>query len=112
MPSRLARLPPPCPYAWPACHHHALTPGPPAAARAAPCSDPVPPDHMARLSSARQGYCKRWWPVPPECLALAHGTRVCIVRVDLAGEMAEVALPTLMEHVPGFQNDLLVYNSG
>ncbi|KAL4425218.1 hypothetical protein ABPG75_009234 [Micractinium tetrahymenae] len=75
-------------------------------------SDPVPPDHMDKLSSAQQGYCKRWWPVPPECLELAQGTRVCIVRVDLAGEMADVALPTLMEHVPGFERDLLVYNSG
>lgn len=75
-------------------------------------SDPVGPEQMDQLSSARQGYCKRWWPVPPECLQLAHGTRVCIVRVDLAGEMAEVALPTLMQHVPGFEKDLLVYNSG
>lgn len=67
---------------------------------------------MGSLSSARQGYCKRWWAVPPECLELVHGTRVCIVRVDLAGEMAGVALPTLMEHAPRFEHDLLLLNSG
>jgi hypothetical protein len=57
-------------------------------------------------------YCKKWWPVPPECLELAHGTRVCIVRADTAGEMVRAVLPTLMEHVPGFQHDLMVYNTG
>ncbi len=72
----------------------------------------MPAAAMERLATAQQGYCKRWWPVPPECLELAHGTRVCVVRVDTAGEMVGAVLPTLMEHVPGFRDDLLVYNTG
>lgn len=56
--------------------------------------------------------CYKPYRVPPICLELAHGTRVCAVRVDTAAAMAEVVLPTLMRHSPRFERDLLVLNTG
>ena len=72
----------------------------------------MPESAASALSTARQMYCKKWWSVAPQCLELVHSTRVCIVRADLASDIARSVLPTLQRHVPGFQHDLFVYNTG
>ncbi|KAL4430810.1 hypothetical protein ABPG75_006066 [Micractinium tetrahymenae] len=76
-------------------------------------SDPLPSADLVRALTT--GHIVLWYkpyPVPPVCLELAQGTRVCAVRVDNASTMAEVVLPTLMQHSPGFGRDLAVLNTG
>lgn len=67
---------------------------------------------MDALTTAQMTLCYKPYRVPPVCLELAQGTRVCAVRADSAGVMARVVLPVLMEHSPGFERDLLVLNTG
>ncbi|KAL4430006.1 hypothetical protein ABPG77_004376 [Micractinium sp. CCAP 211/92] len=54
------------------------------------------------------------WPVvvPPMCLELALGTRVCAVRVDSAENLRKVVLPLLRQRLPSFKDDLMVFNTG
>lgn len=76
-------------------------------------SPPLPSAALVdTLTTASIMLCYKPYRVPPICLELAHGTRVCAVRVDTAGAMAEVVLPTLMRHSPRFERDLLVLNTG
>ena len=67
---------------------------------------------VEQLTTASIKLCYRPFPVPPVCLELAHGTRVCTVRADSAADMAETVLPLLARHSPGFKHDLVVLNTG
>ena len=67
---------------------------------------------MDRLTTAELTSCYRAFPVPPVCLALAHGTRLCVVRVDHARRLQRDVLPTLQAHSPGFERDLVLMNVG
>lgn len=82
-------------------------------AAAPACSPPLPDAALVdALTTAQITLCYKPYPVPPICLELAHGTRVCAVRVDSAAAMAEAVLPILMHNSPGFERDLLLLNTG
>ncbi|PRW50814.1 hypothetical protein C2E21_5439 [Chlorella sorokiniana] len=51
-------------------------------------------------------------PVPPMCLPLALGTRVCVVRVDSAEALYKTVLPLLQQLAPNFQKDVMIFNTG
>lgn len=76
-------------------------------------TDPLPsPKLVKQLTTATLFLCYEPYPVPPICLELAHGTRVCMVRADTAAVMAGTVLPLLAQHSPGFKEDLVVLNTG
>ncbi|PSC75638.1 hypothetical protein C2E20_1286 [Micractinium conductrix] len=54
------------------------------------------------------------WPVtvPPLCLKLALGTRVCAVRVDSVADLTSKVLPKLHKLTPNFNRDIMVFNVG
>lgn len=54
----------------------------------------------------------RLQPIYPTCLRLAHGTRVCQVRVDEGATLVRHVLPLLARNHPGFANDIMLFNFG
>lgn len=75
--------------------------------------DPLPSKQLNDLLTVAEAtHCNAPYPVPPLCLELVLGTRICVVRVDYAQHMRRFVLPALMQHVPRFKRDLVVMNAG
>lgn len=51
-------------------------------------------------------------PIYPTCLRLAHGTRVCQLRVDEGETLVRHVLPLLVRSHPQFANDVVLFNFG
>ncbi|KAI3433673.1 hypothetical protein D9Q98_003482 [Chlorella vulgaris] len=76
-------------------------------------TDPLPSKQLNDLLTVAEAtHCNAPYPVPPLCLELVLGTRICVVRVDYAQHMRRFVLPALMQHVPRFKRDLVVMNAG
>ncbi|PSC75775.1 hypothetical protein C2E20_1281 [Micractinium conductrix] len=50
--------------------------------------------------------------IPPLCLDLAFGTRVCGIRMYGPLKLRDQVLPQLIKHAPNFSSDVLVFNIG